>query len=42
MAQIDLRKLALRLKITEMLAIHAKHRMMEEAHEYWRRMIQPN
>lgn len=42
MAQIDLRKLALRLKVTEILALHTKHRMMEEAHKYWRRMIQPN
>lgn len=42
MANVDLHKLALRLKITEMIKIHAQRRLMAEAYEYWRRLIQPN
>ena len=42
MAKIDLHKLALRLRVTEMLKIHARRRLMAEAYVYWRRLIQPN
>lgn len=42
MAQIDLRKLALRLKVIEMLDLYTKRRKMEEVHQYWRSLIQPN
>ena len=42
MTRIDLRKFALRLKIVEMLKMHARRRMLDEAAEYWRRLILPN
>ncbi|MEE3260141.1 MAG: hypothetical protein VX293_13120 [Candidatus Latescibacterota bacterium] len=42
MAKIDLHKLALRLKVIEMIKIHARRRLLAEAHTYWRRLIQPN
>jgi hypothetical protein len=42
MAQIDLHKLALRLKVIEMIKIHARRRLLAEAYQYWRRLIQPN
>ena len=42
MAQIDLRKLALRLKVTEMIRIYARRRILQEAGAYWRRLILPN
>jgi hypothetical protein len=38
----DLRKLALRLKIIEMLKIHAVQRQLREAAFFWRRFIRPN
>ena len=38
----DLRKLALRLKIIEMLRIHANQRQLQEAAHRWRRLIRPN
>lgn len=42
MARIDLRKLALRLKVVEMLKIYAERRRMREAPALWRRLIRPN
>ncbi len=42
MAQIDLRKLALRMKLMEMIRIYAQRRMLQDASIYWRRLILPN
>jgi len=42
MARIDLHKLALRLKVAEMIRIYARRRSLEEASTYWRRLILPN
>ena len=42
MARIDLRKLALRLKIIEILRTYAGHKCLQEAHAYWRRLICSN
>ena len=42
MPNIDLYKLALQLKVTEMIKIHARRRLMTEAYEYWCRLIQTN
>ena len=42
MLQIDLRKFALRLKVIEMIRIHARRRMLAEAGAYWRSLIGPN
>jgi hypothetical protein len=42
MPNIDLHKLALQLKVTEMIKIHARRRLMAEAYEYWCRLIQTN
>ena len=42
MAKIDLHKLALRLKVIEMIKIHTRRRLMANAYAYWRRLIQPN
>jgi len=42
MAQIDLRKLALRLKVMEMIRIYARRRTLEDPGAYWRRLILPN
>ena len=42
MAKVDLHKLALRLKVIEMLGIYSRRRCMEEAHQYWRSLILPN
>ena len=42
MARIDLRKLALRLKILEMLKIYTRRRQLEGAPEHWRRTVRPN
>ena len=42
MARIDLRKLALRLKVVEMIRLHARRRLMAEASAFWRRLIGPN
>lgn len=38
----DLHKLALRLKIIEMLRIHASQRQLRDAASSWRRLIRPN
>ena len=40
--RVDLRKLALRLKVVEMLRIYAERRRMREAPAIWRRLIRPN
>ena len=42
MRQVDLRKLALRLKIIEVLQIQLKKKRLKEALEYWRRFIRAN
>ena len=42
MTRIDLRKLALRLKVTEMIKFYTRQRLLQEAHIYWRRLILPN
>ena len=42
MARIDLRKLALRLKVLEMLKIYTRRRQMADAPRYWRRSVRPN
>jgi hypothetical protein len=42
MTRIDLRKLALRLKVIEMLKQHTRQRLLQEASVYWRRLILPN
>ena len=42
MSQIDLRKLALHLKIVEMLQIHLARRLLADAPIRWRRLIRPN
>ncbi len=42
MAQVDLHKLALRLKIIEMIQIYASKRRLQEASAYWRRLIRSN
>jgi len=41
-ARSDLHKLALRLKVVEMLKIHSLRRLMHRAPEFWRRLIGPN
>ena len=41
-ARVDLRKLALRLKVVEMLRIYAERRRKREAPALWRRLIHPN
>ena len=41
--KIDLHKLALRLKVLEMINCYARRRALDEcAHLRWRRLIQPN
>ena len=42
MSKIDLRKLALRMKIVEMLKIYMSRRGLEDASSRWRRLIGPN
>jgi hypothetical protein len=42
MARIDLHKLALRMKIVEMLKIHLSRKRMATASIQWRRLIRPN
>jgi len=42
MPNIDLYKLALQLKVTEMIKVHARRRLMAEAYEHWCRLIQTN
>ena len=41
-AQVDLHKLALRLKVMEMIGIYAHRRRLDEAYLRWYRLIQPN
>ena len=40
--KVDLHKLALRLKVTEMIGIYAQRRRLDEAYLRWYRLIQPN
>lgn len=40
--KVDLHKLALRLKVIEMLKIYAHRRRLDEAYLRWYRLIQPN
>ena len=42
MKKVDLHKLALRLKIIEMLRVHTTQRQLREALHHWRRFIRPN
>lgn len=42
MSRIDLRTLALRLKVIEMLRIYAERRKMAQAPAFWRRLVWPN
>ena len=42
MPHLDLHKLALRLKVVEMLRIYAAQRGMAEAVALWRRLRYPN
>ena len=42
MSKIDLRKLALRMKIVEMLRIYLRRKGMADARSRWRRLIGPN
>ncbi len=35
-------KTALRLRVVAMVRMHARRRLMENAYEYWRRLIQCN
>ena len=40
--KVDLHKLALRLKVLEMIGIYAHRRRLDEAYLRWYRLIQPN
>ena len=40
--KVDLHKLALRLKVMEMIGIYAQRRRLDEAYLRWYRLIQPN
>ena len=40
--KVDLHKLALRLKVVEMIGIYAYRRRLDEAHLRWYRLVQPN
>lgn len=42
MSDVDLRKLALRLKILEMLRIHAERRLLAEPFALWQKAVCPN
>jgi hypothetical protein len=42
MADIDLRTLALRLKVVEMLRIYTERRKMDDPVSVWRRWLGPN
>lgn len=42
MAQIDLRKFALRLRVIEALRLYARQRLAKDARQRWRRYIVPN
>jgi hypothetical protein len=41
-SRVDLRKLALRLKIVEMLRIYTERRKLRDAATVWRRWVGPN
>ncbi len=40
--KVDLHKLALRLKVIEMIGLYARRRRLDEAYLRWYRLIQPN
>ena len=40
--KVDLHKLALRLKVMEMIGVYARRRRLDEAYLRWYRLIQPN
>ena len=40
--KVDLHKLALRLKVIEMIDLYAQQRRLDEAHLRWYRWVQPN
>ena len=42
MQRVDLRKLALRLKVIEMLKIHAERGRFHTAEQLWRQRVMPN
>jgi len=42
MEHVDLRRLALRLKVIEMLHVQLRKKRLKEAPEYWRRLIRSN
>ncbi len=42
MQHVDLRKLALRLKVIEMLRIHTQNQRMSTASQIWRQKVLPN
>jgi hypothetical protein len=42
MPRVDLRKLALRLKVIEMLRAHSARRRFDSAWEVWRQKVLPN
>jgi hypothetical protein len=42
MAHVDLRKLALRLKVIEMLQAYLREKRLQDATAYWRRLIRSN
>ena len=42
MGNVDLRKLALRLKVTEMIRLYVRRRLVSESAAYWRTHILPN
>ena len=42
MEQIDLHRLALRLKIMEILQSHLRKKRLQDAPDYWRRLIRAN
>ena len=42
MEELDLRRLALRLKIMEILHKHLRKKRLQDAPDYWRRLIRAN
>ncbi len=42
MSELDLHKIALQRKVVAMIRKHARRRLMENAYEYWRRLIRAN
>ena len=42
MEELYLRRLALRLKIVEILHMHLKEKRLRDASDYWRRLIRAN